>query len=99
MIFNLMLLITASFYWYSTGHVVPAILGYILLLMFKDKLAFSELLMAGAGISAVTYCFWLDYFDYQAGDAYLHHGVGIIYMLVLYVKARRIFNNDEFSLD
>lgn len=99
MIFNLMVLITASFYWYSTGHVVPAILGYILLLMFQDKLAFSAILMAGAGISAVSYCFWLDYFAYQAGDVVLHHGTGIIYILVLFIKAKKIFDNDEFSLD
>jgi len=94
-----MVFITASLYWYSTGHAFPAILGYILLLMYKDKLAFSAILMAGAGISAVVYCFWLDYFAYQAGDEDLHHSTGIIYMLVIFLKAKSIFENNTFSLD
>lgn len=99
MIFNIMLFITASVYWYLTGHATPAVIGYILLLMYTERLAFSAIMTAGAAISAVVYCFWLDFFAYQEGDAVFHHGIGIVYMLVLYIKAKKLFDNDELSLD
>ncbi|MDA7816913.1 hypothetical protein N9A28_01835 [Sulfurimonas sp.] len=99
MIFNIMLFIAASTYWYLTGHATPAVIGYILILMYKEDLAFVSILTAGAGISAVVYCFWLDFFEYKVGDEVLVYGMGIIYMLVLYIKARKLFYNDEFSLD
>ncbi len=99
MIFNLVVFITASIYWYMTGHYTASILGYAVLFMYSEKLAFGAILVAGAGISAIVYGFWYDYFAYKAGDDVLQHGMGIIYMLVLYIKAKKLFNNDEFSLD
>lgn len=99
MIFNIIFFIMASIYWYSTGHVVPAVIGYMMLLMFTEELSFIALLMAGVAISSVIYFYWADFFAYKAGDNVLQHGAGIIYMLVIWLKARRIFNNDDFTLD
>jgi hypothetical protein len=99
MIFNLMFFITALFYWYTTSHIIPALIGCLILLMFNEKFSFLSLLTVGVAISSIIFCFWLDYSAYQPDDDVLQHGVGIIYMLVLYIKAKKIFDNDEVSLD
>ncbi|MCD6433237.1 MAG: hypothetical protein J7L21_04275 [Sulfurimonas sp.] len=99
MIFNIVFFITASTYWYMTGHYLPAIIGYVVLLMFSEKLTFHTMLVASIGISSIIYYFWSDYFMYKAGDDVLQHGMGIIYMLLLYIKAKKIFDWDELALD
>jgi hypothetical protein len=89
----------ASVYWYFTGHAVPALIGIVILFMYTEKLAFGALLIAGAAISSIIYYFFSDFFAYESGDDVLQYGTGIMYMLVIWLKARRIFNNDEFGLD
>ena len=98
MIFNIIFFIMASVYLYYTGHAVPALIGIVILFMYTEKLAFVALLTAGAAISSIIYYFFADFFAYEAGDV-LQYGTGIMYMLVIWLKARRIFNNDEFGLD
>jgi len=94
-----MFFIVASIYWYFSGHATPAIIGYVMLLMFSERVYFVAILTGGAGISSVIYYFYSDFFAYSAGDDILQYGVGVLYMLILFIKAKRIFDNDEFSLD
>jgi hypothetical protein len=95
MIFNIMLFITASLYWYVTDHATPAIMGYILLLIFIERFSFFAILTAGATILAVVYYLWSD----LSNDETLRYAIEIIYIIVLYIKAIKLFNNDELSLD
>ena len=99
MIFNFMLFITASVYWYMTGHALPAIIGYLVLLMFHEKLAFYTIIMSGVGIGTIIYLFWLDYSTEQVSYATSEHGLGVIYMFVLLIKAKKIFDWDDMALD
>jgi len=95
-----MVFLMASVYWYFTGHSVPTYFGFILLLsLYNDRLYFATLVLCAMTISAVIYYFWLDFFAYQPGDEILQHGAGIIYMLVIFLKAKKVFNNDQLSLD
>lgn len=98
MIFNFMLFVTATTYWYMTGHIAPVLIGYVALLMFQEKLAFYAVLLLGIGISSIIYMF---YFDYSVGEVVRtsEYGIGVIYMLVLFVKAKRVFDWDDVSLD
>lgn len=100
MIFNVLLFMIACIYWFYTGHDIPAYFGFLLLLsLVNDKLYFATLILCAMTITAVIYYFWIDFFAYKPDDDIFQHGTGIIYMLVVFIKAKRVFDNDEFLLD
>ena len=98
MIFNILLFIMACTYWFYTGHDIPAYFGFALLLsLYSDKMYFSTLILCSMTITAVIYFFWIDYFSVD--NDVLQFGTGIMYMLVVFMKAKRIFDNDQITLD
>ncbi len=101
MLLNLLVIIVASTYWFYTGHSVPAFIGFAMLLtLYNEKLYFTTLILSAVAVSSVVYYFWSDYLAFKAGEAVIIEvGTGVIYMLVLLIKAKSVFDNDTFSLD
>lgn len=99
MLLNILLIIVGSVYWYLTGHYIPAIIGLILIFsLYNDELYFASLVIAATAISSIIYFFWADIYSYRVYEDTLHYGIGVIYMLVLFLKAKSIFNADRTSL-
>lgn len=93
MVLNILTLVMAGLYWYVTGHSVPMYLGLALIVtLYNDELYFTSLVIAAVTIVAIIFYFWSDYFSYKAGEEVLHTGTGAIYILVLFAKARVVFN-------
>jgi len=97
---NFLVIISASLYWFMSGHIVPAVLGYVFVLlyilderlyMFSDLLAIITLLMIPGYL-------YYDYYYLNVPYENDHFGMGVIYMFVIYFKVRQIFNNDDESI-
>ena len=100
MIFNIMLFIVASVYWYVTGHFIPAIFGYafIAVYMYDEELYFASYILGILALFSVIFFFYSDYFFRGSAES-IGFAIGIIYMLVVLMKAKKIFDNDDLSLD
>ncbi|MDO9266259.1 MAG: hypothetical protein Q7U00_04155 [Sulfurimonas sp.] len=99
MLLNILLIIVGSVYWYYTEHAVPLFIGLALLVsLYNDSLYFTSLIISAVAISSIIYFFWADIYSYRVSTNTLHYGIGIIYMLVLFLKAKSIFNADRTSL-
>ncbi|MCW8894216.1 MAG: hypothetical protein OQK48_00330 [Sulfurimonas sp.] len=100
MIFNIVVFLMAIIYWYLTGHIAPALFGIVLLLsLYNDELYFVTLILSAITVGAVIYYFWLDFFASKISGGILEFTPGIIYMLVIFLKAKIVFDNDNSSLD
>lgn len=93
---NLLIILVAILYWYMTGHIVPAVLGgfFVLVYMYDEKLYLFADILAILTLILVIYFFFWDYYFQEVNDGVTHFGSGILYMIVIYLKARRIFNAD-----
>lgn len=78
------------------GHMVPAVLGYVFvfLYMLDERLYLLSDLLAIVTLLMIPLYFYLDYYEYNVDVNNIHFGIGVIYMLVIYFKARQIFDND-----
>jgi len=93
---NALVLLTASLYWLMSGHAIPAILGYLFVVMYAldEKLYFLSDIVAIVTLLAIIVYFYLDYSHYEEQDSVAHFGIAVIYMLVIYFKTREIFDNE-----
>lgn len=93
---NALILIVAGLYWYMTGHAVPAVLGgfFVLVYMYDEKLYLFADILAIITLILVIYFFISDYYFNDLSEDVMHFGSGILYMIVIYLKAKRIFNAD-----
>lgn len=99
MLLNILLIIVGSVYWYYTEHAIPLFIGFVLLAsLYNDSLYFASLIISAVAISSIIYFFWADIYSYRVYEDTLHYGIGVIYMLVLFLKAKSIFNADRTSL-
>lgn len=100
MLLNILIIMVGALYWYLTGHTVPVYIGLALLVsLYNDGLYFVSLVIAAIAISSIIYFFWADLYAYGASEETLHYGIGVIYMLVLFLKAKSIFNADRRLLN
>ena len=100
MALNFLVVVVKCTYWFYTGHNVPAFIGFVMLVtLYNEKLYFTTLILSALAIVSVVYYFWSDYFAYKAGEGVIFLGSGVLYMLVLLIKAKSVFDNDSFSLD
>ena len=101
MIFNIMVFIVASAYWYFSGHSIPAFLGYafVLIYMYNSEYYFGAYMVGIITLFSVIYFFYSDYVSLEYGRDTLEFGVGVLYMLVILMKSKSIFDNDVSSLD
>jgi len=91
---NLLVLMVSTLYWYISGHYVASLLGYLLVLeyLYSEKSYMLSYAIAIVTLIAIITFFFLDYYNYKDGDGVLHFGTGILYMIVIYLKSRAIFN-------
>jgi len=91
---NMLLVVLASAYWLTTGHMIPAIIGYLIVILyfFDETFAFVAMIVAVIALLLMIYFFFVDYAYYDEGESFAQFGFSVMYMLVLYLKARSIFN-------
>lgn len=100
MLLNLLVIIAGTLYWYFTGHSVPIFIGLAMLVsLYSDSLYFVSLVIAAVAISSIIYFFWVDLYSYRAAEETFQNGMGVIYILVLFLKAKAIFNADKTLLN
>ena len=93
---NMLLLISASAYWYVTGHLLPAVLGYLVLVLYFVDTTFAmlDLVLSILALLIIIYFFVLDYYIDEKPDDFAQYGFSVIYMFVIFFKSRSIFNAD-----
>ena len=96
MFLDILVFLVASVYWYMTGHEVAAILGYIFVAIFiySDELYFVSLVMGVVTIIAIIFFIFYDYSLYQEQGTIFEAGISTLYMLVIFLKSKSIFNAD-----
>ena len=96
MFLDILVFFVASVYWYMTGHEVAAILGYVFVSIFiySDELYFVSLIMGVVTLIAIIFFIFYDYNLYQEENAISEVGISSIYMFVIFLKSRSIFNAD-----
>ncbi|MCD6190319.1 MAG: hypothetical protein J7K14_02120 [Sulfurimonas sp.] len=96
MFLDILVFFVASVYWYMTGHEVAAILGYVFVSIFiySDELYFVSLIMGVVTLIAIIFFIFYDYNLYQEENAISEVGIASIYMFVIFLKSRSIFNAD-----
>ena len=96
MFLDILVFVVASVYWYMTGHEVAAILGYVFISIFiySDELYFVSLVMGVVTLIAIIFFIFYDYNLYQEENAISEVGIASIYMFVIFLKSRSIFNAD-----
>ena len=93
---DVLVVLVASTYWFFSDHMVATFLGYTFLavFIFNDKLYFTSLILAIITILAIIFSFYYDYFFYKEGDALIGTGMGILYMIIVLLKSKSIFDAD-----
>ena len=96
MFLDILVFFVASVYWYMTGHEVAAILGYVSVSIFiySDELYFVSLVMGVVTLISIIFFIFYDYNLYQEENAISEVGIASIYMFVIFLKSRSIFNAD-----
>ena len=96
MFLDILLFLVGTLYWYMTGHAVAAILGYVFVLVFlySDKLYFVSMLMGMVTLIAIIFFIFYDYNLYQEEGRISEVGICTLYMIVIFLKSRSIFNAD-----
>ncbi len=90
---NMLVLVSASLYWFSSGHMIPAILGFIIVVLFFFDETFDllSLFLAVIAIFMMIYFFIVDFYFHGEIDDFAKFGFSVLYMLVLYLKSKNIF--------
>lgn len=93
---DILVVIVAVTYWYITGHYVPSILGVVFLLiyLYADELYFVALIMGVITLLSIIFLIFYDNSLQSDENAISEVGIGSLYMLVIFLKSRSIFNAD-----
>jgi len=93
---DILVFFVASVYWYMTGHAAAAILGYLFVSMFifSEKLYFVSLIMGLITLMAIIFFIFYDNYLFQDRNAISEIGISTLYMIVIFLKSRSIFNAD-----
>jgi len=96
MLLNIFLFMTACLYWFYTGHGIPAFICFLMFItLYNDELYFVTLILSIVTIISIIFYFFFDFFVYGT----ISFGFGIFFMLLIYIKAKNVFNNDSFVFD
>jgi len=92
---NLLIILSALFYWYTSNHLIPTLLGvaFMLLFLIDETFSFVSLSLALVTLMAIIYFLFYDYVEYIPGSGVLHFGSSVIYMIVIGFKANDIYEN------
>ena len=96
MFLNMLVFLVASTYWYITGHYIPAILGYIFILVFlyADELYFASLIVGVFTLLSIIYFSFYTTNSYTDGSNISQTGISVLYILVIFFQSKSIFNAD-----
>ena len=92
--FNLITAITATLFWYTTGEVLPALLGGMLAVIIREELFFLVVMLSVAVIGLCSYYFWFDIilnYNGNPSETVKLMGVTVIYMFSTLLKAVESF--------
>ena len=97
---NVLVLISGSLYWLMSGHMIPAVLGYlfVMLYMLDERLYLLSDILAIITFLIMLGYLYHDFYYLDISYKDTHFGAGLIYMFVIYLKARQIFDNDDESI-
>ncbi len=97
MFLTILVFLVASTYWYITGHYIPAILGYLFILIFlyADELYFVSLVVGVLTLISIIVFIVYDYNLYKDETAISYVGISALYMLVIFLQSREVFNADQ----
>lgn len=87
---DILVVLVGFIYGVMTGHYVPLILGavFIAVYLYSDKLYFFSLIM---GIITLLSIIFFIFYDNDA-SAISEVGISTLYMLMIFLKSRSIFN-------
>jgi len=93
---NILVLFSASAYWFVTGHLFPALFGYAILVLYFLDTSFGILDLALSVITllSIIYYFFIDYWIEGEVSDFAHFGFSTIYMFVIFFKAKSIFESE-----
>ena len=93
---DILVFFVASLYWYMTGDTVAAILGFVFVSVFiySDKLYFVSLVLAIITLIAIIFFIFYNYNLYKEENVISAVGISTLYMIVIFLKSRSIFNAD-----
>jgi len=93
---DFLLVLVGITYWYITGHYVPLVLSLIFLLiyLYADELYFVSLIMGIVTLISIIFFIFYDYNLYSDENMISQVGISSLLMLVIFLKARSIFNAD-----
>jgi hypothetical protein len=91
---NILVMISATLYWFATSHLVPSIIGFVIVFLyfFDETFAFITLILSIIALFMMIVFFFIDYYYLQESDNFAQFGFSILYMGVLYFKSKSIFN-------
>lgn len=78
-----------------SGHITPAIFGYlcIVIYMYDEKFYFLTDIVAILALISIIVYFFIDYSNYQEQDGVMHFGIAVVYMIAIYFKTSQIYDN------
>ena len=93
---NMLVLFSGAGYWLVTGHYIPVALGVLIVILyfFDTTFAFVDLILSLITLLLIIIFFFIDYFYYEESSNFAQFGFSVLYMGVIYLKSRSIFNAD-----
>ena len=93
---DFLLVLVGITYWYITGHYVPLVLSltFLLIYLYADTLYFVSLIMGIVTLISIIFFIFYDYNLYSDENTISQVGISSLFMLVIFLKARSIFNAD-----
>jgi len=90
---NILVFFSATAYWFVTGHLAPAVLGglIVILYFFDETFAFADMVLSMLTLLLIIIYFFIDYFYYDTSSNFAQFSFSVLYMGVLYFKSRSIF--------
>ena len=80
--------------WFSNGHMIPALIGYLIVILFFIDETFDilSLVFVIVALFMMIYYFVVDFYFRGEVDDFAKFGFSALYMGVIYFKSRNIFN-------
>ncbi|WP_457747256.1 hypothetical protein [Sulfurimonas sp.] len=91
---NLLVLVLAILYWFTTGHIIPSILGAVIVFLyfFDETFGFVALVLSVLTLLFMIVLLFVDYYNFKEDDDAMKLGLSVLYMVVIYFKSKSIFN-------
>jgi len=90
---NVLVFISAGLYWFSSGHSIPALLGYLIVILyfFDDTFDMLSLLLVIILFFIMIYFFIVDFYIHDMKEDFAKLSFSVLYIGVIYLKSKSIF--------